>query len=576
MRNIFYSLRWVPVVLLALLLNACGMLTFSNLLGTNTLGGAATIAAEDLDVSEVELFDSGPVDIPVSIAKLDAPDVTLIDVSISDASLDDSSSLFLTRVRTLEADTPYTFTFTGLAGAANPTGTPYILVRNTQTGDYRVSSISATGTFSVALEGETEQDFTLQAITGTDLTTAKGSSALVIRGDPEGAVFIKTTNSNDLTPNMVIVVSNGFTFFSNLTADGTFKFWRRNLNGAQPTLLLSGIIYPIRLISVFADNSAVLLDNNGGLIMASNIGEASVSVQTLRGRSLEVDAMDGDLFSAVILDNFDFSTVPDPEHPNNDALPYSLITLPDQGALLVKQFAHGADEGTVEGESIVDRIGLEGQVTTFIPAVDEHNVTYDDVYVTYDDEAKQVIVAISSADLPDFDIFRVNMDDISATDSGELWMNQRQLVAPHVGVVRGMGANANVIIYSTNVSPTEKEFRLIRNGGIPETIVRYDQEDNPFTDIVKISPDGLFAVSCLVESRELYFIPLMNDPVPEPILFATPGICRMKDIFIDAQHRVFFYSTQQPTETIDDENDPAQLTFIDLDDVPIVQEALEQ
>ncbi len=574
MHKIFYSLRLLIVVILSLAMNACGVLTFSNLLGTNTLGSGATSSAEALDAFETELFDSGTIDIPVSISRLDTPDATLIEVTISDISPDESSSLFATRARPLEAlveDTEYTFTFKGGSGAVPDSATPYVLVSNTQTGDQQVVSVGTTGDFLASLNGKSEQDFILTAMTTSDILTATASPVLVIRANAQGAISISTTNTGPTAPlisNTTIVVSQGVTYFSNRAADGTINFWLRNLNGAQPTLLLSGLVYPIRLVSVFADNSAIFLNDNGAFIMASNIGTPSVSVHTLRG-PLETTATADDLFSSmVLLDQFDFTP-----QDNNDTLPYSLITVPEQGTFIVKQFMNGAEVGIGNGAGIVDFIDTDGLRTVVIPSAETPGAVefYDDVYADFDSETNLLMVAISEVNSNIYNAYSVDVSENSYPIS-EAWAHKTLLVS-NIANVRGMGANANLMIYSTNTSPTQKELRLVRNGGVPEMILQYDQTNNPYTDIVKISPDGLFAVSCRVDSTELYLIPLANDPVPEPILFATPGICHMKDMFIDDNHRVFFYSTQDLTEP-SDEPPPSQLTFIDVNQVPALQEAL--
>jgi hypothetical protein len=574
MRNIFYSLRLVPVILLALLLNACGMLTFSNLLGVNTLGGAATIAAEDLNVSEVELFDSGPVDIPVSIAKLDSPDTTLIEVLIADNSVGDASP-FLVRVRTLEVDTSYTFTFTGLTGAvADPVTTPYILLSNTQTGLYSVGNVSATGTFVVSLDGETEQDFILTAMTTSDLTTAQASPVLIYSADAQGAISITTTNSSDLTLSTIVVDNVGNTYFSNLTDAGTYNFWRRNINGAEPTLLLSDIIYPIRLVSVFNESSFVFLDEAGQLIMAS--GDAPIaSLRTLRATS-ELNVADESLFyTPVTLDNFDLSGLPADVLLINDALPYSLVTLPGRGVLLLKQFDAGAEAG--DSADIVVFIDTEGVITTIVPASETilgSVVTYDAVHAGLATAYGMITLSIS-------DTTSANHSGYSLDLSGDLYppdeaWEHKILLGSNIGAVTGVGVGNEFAVYSVVIADNLKELRVTKPSANTErVIVQYNQNDDPFADLVKVSADGLYAVTCRVYSHGFYVIPLSEDLSLEPVLFATSGLCRMKDVAIDPENRVYFYALPNPSEASGSDN-PAQLTFIDLDDVPIVQEALGQ
>jgi hypothetical protein len=558
-------------------LSSCGLLTFSSFLGSNVINnGATSSSAEDLSESETGLFADGPVDIPVSIAKLDSPDSSLIEVSITDITPDESAPLHLTRLRMLTADTEYLFTFTGLAGAvADISATPFILLSNTQTGESIIVAVTSTGAFSAALNGATEQDFILTALTASNLTQAKASPVLIFKADEQGAVLVKTTNSNDLHSDSTIVVDNlGNTYFSNRDIDGTYNFWRRNLNGAQPDLLLSGLVSPIRLVTVYDTISAVYLDEAGNLILAST-GTADGNPLVLR-RDLFANS-DGisDVMGRVIsLNQFDLNTFGEDFSDNNDGLPYSLIAIPNKGFLIAKRFANGADDGIDNQSGILEFYDTEGQPITIIPIV-ENGVTYDDVHVSYDTAEQSLIIAVSQVNQPFYTLYSMGLQG-NTVPSAAGWQN-RNLIMNGLNNVLSLAANGRRIIYTKmNPQTQRKEFQVIVDGGVGYRIDDFDQQDDPYSDLLQISPDGEYAVMCKLDSSKLYISPLVDGADHTPIEIATSGVCRMKDIVIDAEHRIYFYSTPAPENPAEANSNPPQMTIINLDEIPLIQDAIGQ
>src|SRR5687768_5053962 len=75
----------------ALPLASCGI----NVLGGFGSGSGVSSYADSASAVESQLFDDGPVDIPVTIAKMDSPDLSLITVT-AESVTSFSQSAFLT------------------------------------------------------------------------------------------------------------------------------------------------------------------------------------------------------------------------------------------------------------------------------------------------------------------------------------------------------------------------------------------------------------------------------------------------------------------------------------------------
>lgn len=253
MKRLLYSflLCW-----LTLSLSYCG-----GIAGLATSGDSVD-AADPLSEGESSLYDAGPIDLPVTISKLDSVDANLVTVEYSDSGIAES---VVSGARSLATTT----TTSGYTGIGEPEavkseqiqtyGVTKLYVINTATGDAKIVSLEADGSFS----------FTLQAAEGDIIAFAPMKSdelqiGLPLYADKDNGVFTLTlTNADNLSVNQpVVITADGYTYFS-LQQGETFTLYRRNLDGSKIETVATGIPEQIRFISPTSDGEVSYFTQDG-------------------------------------------------------------------------------------------------------------------------------------------------------------------------------------------------------------------------------------------------------------------------------------------------------------------------
>lgn len=160
-------------------------------------------------------FTNGPVDIPVTIAKLEAPDVGNIDVEVGGAS-NMTTPLLIKNASTT------TVTITGRAGAiVNPTTEPQVYILNVETNEAQTKDTNADGSFATFTVTGSIDTIVVAGFNGTSI------SVPVFLKIAEGQYIWILTNSDSLISSSLI--SSGSTIYmaangsglSSLTKAGT-------------------------------------------------------------------------------------------------------------------------------------------------------------------------------------------------------------------------------------------------------------------------------------------------------------------------------------------------------------------
>src|SRR3990167_7283975 len=153
-----HALRSITVFLGLIFVTSCSGLSAisgsatGNATGeTDTSGGTST-SAGDLSNTETGLYADGPVDIPVTIAKLDSVDADLVIIPpLSDGAVDNlSSSSFIKKLESSGA----VYVVTGAAGAVNTEQTMKIYGINTTSGTAVIASVESDGSFEFQINAE--------------------------------------------------------------------------------------------------------------------------------------------------------------------------------------------------------------------------------------------------------------------------------------------------------------------------------------------------------------------------------------------------------------------------------------
>lgn len=253
----------------------------------STAGGSATSNAETLSEQESGLYEAGPVDIPVTIAKLETPDVTKIIVSADPVSPSVSAPLDATRLSTTDPTVAYTIT--GAAGAVHdPDETPYVYFLNENNDTDEFCEVNADGSFSCALLGDLGDDLYLFASTTSDLSTAEMSPPLHIVMDDFGVVAVGDTNSTNISADYSVATDNAGNYYLIVINKGDngdkSNFYRRNVDGTLLQTIWTeddpegGKLVPTRIEAI--NDSFIVFFDQYGMLHQAQLAESSASIAT--------------------------------------------------------------------------------------------------------------------------------------------------------------------------------------------------------------------------------------------------------------------------------------------------------
>lgn len=307
-------------------------------------GNAETSSAGSTDFSD----DSGPIDLPVTIAKLESVDALNIAVTA------DSDGASLTKdLQVIGGDT---LTFTGNGDADNeseravhaPSTTPFILVHNHNTDDSVIVPVATNGSFEATIAATTQEPVGIYAITTDDVTTAESSAGVYFTLDSLGTITITFSNHDAINDEMPLSVSaDGSIYFSAISDDGTYDLWRRNMDGTVPNRVLTGAatapLYTVATSVVGAEEqqNVLLLDSVVDILLRTSLDESSEG--------------DADLWTTLIEN---ISTMPAGE-VNLESNRYFISYLNEETFLLKRP----SDDGSTE---VLEAITADGARTMII------------------------------------------------------------------------------------------------------------------------------------------------------------------------------------------------------------------
>lgn len=160
----------ILVIFLSGILQSCGAAAVGGVGGSSGGSGA--------------LFDGGPVDIPVTIAKLESPDPSHITVSVG---------------------TEKNVTLTGQAGAIpNPSVTPFVYVINSATGTATIAPVNADGSFAGLDVGATGP---FAVASSVDDVASQISGPVVLKIDDDTYLWL-LTNGDTISSGAVAMVGD--------------------------------------------------------------------------------------------------------------------------------------------------------------------------------------------------------------------------------------------------------------------------------------------------------------------------------------------------------------------------------
>ena len=257
--------------------------------GTDDAGtsgsSAAASTAEAASETETSLYSDGPIDLPVTIAKLETPDVTklLISAQSLDQSINAPQNLRTLLNRYSTTDPTVAYAIVGSAGAVHdPDVTPFVFLENATNDTTEFCDVSLDGSFTCAILGDLNDDLRLYASTADDISTAQMSPPLYIRLNELGTTTIGDTNSTNISADFKLMTDNVGNYYLVIITDGRSTFARRSITGTTLEVIWdtnddeSSIIPTV--IESLDSESLLLFDKNGDFYEVSIESTSSASV----------------------------------------------------------------------------------------------------------------------------------------------------------------------------------------------------------------------------------------------------------------------------------------------------------
>jgi len=524
---------------LTFLLTNCGLLgaNYLDFVIPSTVGGASSV--EELNAQEIELFSDGPVDIPVSIAKLDAPNIDKVSVSaeilgaqeplLPLLSTDDTAQDEATLPTAAVSAETLSLTVTGAEGCVSDViATPYIIAYLMV--DYVVDldsetivNVNADGSFVFSMNVPSQEQVIYAAMTSNRETspfTSIIADLAIIEQSGGGFIFVDT-NSTRLHIDQPMVADPSGYFYMTLASDDGEYFLRRNIDGSSVQFLISASTEVALLIAPSNETQLSYINNLGEIYLMDPGTESAASL------SLEKDPLQTSTAASTTL----IKTIPDFE--------------PTDGATLFM---------TVDGQGIVyGQNGDDSKVLYML--ISSHEITdlippglFNDIVVRYAPSENSLYVFGKTQGK--YNLYRLNL-------SGPIdraWPDRETLeTGLNINKVLNMDiSDANTVVSETITNGINRIMyrpagsailQLVHANTDPEALI---QTHNP-----KLTTDGEFLIACEVHkdgtgSQLVYkstqalsdeFRPLTSDPDFSACAFNAGSF------FLDKNNYLHFYRT---------------------------------
>lgn len=488
-RNYFYiSIRSLVLTLSWLALTGCGGLSSSAEIASDSTSGDDATA----------LFEDGPIDLPVTIAKLESPNPLNINVEFEDTST--TNLLFSTN--------SLTAVFTG-AGDANdetsravrdPSTTPYVLVYNHSTGDQTIANVAADGSFSAQIAADTQQTLGVYALTDSDSTTASASPGLYYVRDSLGSITVTVSNSDKINDDMPFSIApDGSLLFSVTDDDNTYELWRRNVDGSLPERILDD--YPVSLLFADGVSTAEVSDAQNIFVLDRGV---DLSVREILGES-DTDSLDS---WTTIIDGLETISS---DNDNQITQTYAMRFL-DADRVLIK---HPSSDGTSD---ILEAMDSDGNRIAIIDGSQDFGPTQlTGLRFGFGTQANRTYVSFKDDSTQQTQIYLLDLSNVQNSSDGIAWQNRTTVLATNDFEVLALTSDSqgNAILLVQYTSTDVKKLLYLFQGGQTTEIADLDAQGiNPAERIVLLSRDTLFNGIALCDegvddtSKQLLYYPI--------------------------------------------------------------------
>lgn len=549
-----------------LLLVSCGAGLSSGVTSSAGTGDTAS-DADTLSDGETGLFDNGPIDLPVTIAKLESPNAPFIELTVDEAS--SSPQLKTTNaLRQLTADTNYTCHFEGSGSATDasaraitdPTTTPYVLLYVPDTELTVIEDVASDGSFSADIACEIEQNVTVSALTAGELSSATSSPAVIFVVDELGTVTVSITNSDQINDAQPFGADpQGNVIFSVTNDDSSYTLWRRNLDGTLPDTLLEN--HDSQPIAVEAVSELEVSDDTPPSIV---LADREVDL-TLIQESTD------DVFASSVLDSA--IGIIDDDEDNGETKSYAILPIASDKVLVTHKNEDGntrlLDMYRLDDSSVSSVISAtpDGQPSSFASLL----VAYTDLTETY--------VAVRRDGIETTNIFTIDIAVDGPEDEGiyETAWSARQTVILNLPYrVHSLNPTENRLFVLVQDPSTEDYEVGVIDQGVYTSLINLSLSGiTPYPGLM-VDEEGALGVVCDEggAGRDPAFSLLTLAETQEIVPLATPSKLRSCNhwrptLLSTTNHRLLHFFTA------DEADSSAQMSFIDLTTNAIVNEYTE-
>lgn len=276
--------RWGRVIFVSVLLtislslSACFFpLDYSGFsLGLDLTGSSGAAPVEEITDQESELYSDGPIDLPVTIAKLDAPDAQKVSVSVTGGPSFDIGASELSRGGPLAADDDAVMTITGEAGAVDIAQTPDLIAYVSDAAGIDLSSetiveAGSDGSFRIVIPiSDINQKVVFAGVTAdiayssTFLTVA---TQIVEEDGSERRNYVIVTTNTDMLNSGQTAMSDGsgYYYLSLDESSSSHVLMRRNLDGTQAQILEESSSVAFDHVTALSENKIAYVNEDGTL-----------------------------------------------------------------------------------------------------------------------------------------------------------------------------------------------------------------------------------------------------------------------------------------------------------------------
>ncbi|MFH1355874.1 MAG: hypothetical protein ABII18_01965 [bacterium] len=517
--------------------------------------GAAASEPESITETESDLYESGPADIPVTIAKLEAVNVEKISLIYEDVAADLNLS-YTVKYSTAKAGK---YTVTGIKDAVNMEEATYVMLVNGE--ETTIENAEIDGSFSLSIAAN-ESD--VIAILPLESTQTYGG--IPIYGSySDGVPSLTLTNTDKINVGQNLLIKNSYAYIGTNETDDTYSLYRLHLDGLSVETIATGITSQVRYLSVDNEHNVIFITQDGKIYLSKVNKTSPPSLKYLTATTDTTSWVD-----PVIVHDFN----EDLSDPDNFSPPPIRSFIATNGDIFIAHGRRLRNEGSLQANMLLYINAATHDVTKSIDTA-----TYRSVFADVGSTDSLFLFVNGEFETSEGDmnakLFELDMlDGEDAWDNRELIYNlPKHEVGDYQNSIVNLTASLNDFLVFVVRLNNDEDFYLKASGLEPEvfmgsSLFGYEKEYSEWVSLSESSRTGnAEVVTCATdledETKKNLVIHRIGKDAPgewyrltnSSVVSACGGAYS-----IDEEDRILFYQAFYDGNT---QLDP-QLSFIDI------------